>query len=704
MLDSIDLNDKSYEALLSEALAQIPLYSEEWTNFNSSDPGITLLQNLTAFSALQQEEINTVTPSIRRRLLALLGIRGGENVAATALAQVPRATALSLPAQYPLHAGSLDFETTEEITAQQWSIQAIYLGRDGDYTDITRLLGGKSNAAADVFGTEPEPGAALTCILEGTPGTRLRFWAQVPEGERRVPFAPGDSQPAFATTVWQYYTAEGWREMEARDETHGFLTDGEIALTVGEEPFAFFPETTVYGSAIRCLLRESHYDRPPRLRVLAGNLFPLRQQKTSAKCFACTPQTASVRSGLAALGNLFVYCRETAEGDYYAYGEAMEGGTARGRYYRRTLSPDGVTVDFDGARFGFAPLDEEDSVLLCCCDNEMVYHRDLGAVYGYEEQIIQLDLVRELLPTAFSVLAELPGQGDEPPTYRRIFPNCPLPDELCYEVLAAEGQLLVRHPAYGDSYRLYLADCVRTGGKTGNLRPGTQLEQLGGYDGTTVERVFEVPGGGFGGAGFETEEELRQRFFQEIHGVHTAVTAKDYELLAKAVPGLSIHKVKAVVFPVENRVEFVILPDAREERPTLSPLYRKQIAAFLEPRRMLTTRIDLFSPCYVRFDVTAKLAIKPNHPDAREEIETLLRRSLDYVTGETPFGSWVRFGDVYAALAALPCVAQISVLRLIPENKENLTAVSADYRLSDRALCYAGDIRLELQPYLGRNR
>ncbi len=41
--------EKTYEELLSEALMKIPFYSEEWTNRNPSDPGITILENLTAF-------------------------------------------------------------------------------------------------------------------------------------------------------------------------------------------------------------------------------------------------------------------------------------------------------------------------------------------------------------------------------------------------------------------------------------------------------------------------------------------------------------------------------------------------------------------------------------------------------------------------------------------------------------------------------
>ena len=73
MLNSINLDDKSYEDILAEAISQIPLYSDEWTNYNNSDPGITVVQNLSAFSLLQQAAINEITDPIRRNCCACWG-------------------------------------------------------------------------------------------------------------------------------------------------------------------------------------------------------------------------------------------------------------------------------------------------------------------------------------------------------------------------------------------------------------------------------------------------------------------------------------------------------------------------------------------------------------------------------------------------------------------------------------------------------
>ena len=39
-----NLDDRRYQDLLDEALARIPVYTPEWTNFNKSDPGVTLIE------------------------------------------------------------------------------------------------------------------------------------------------------------------------------------------------------------------------------------------------------------------------------------------------------------------------------------------------------------------------------------------------------------------------------------------------------------------------------------------------------------------------------------------------------------------------------------------------------------------------------------------------------------------------------------
>ena len=77
--------DKTYEELITEAQMQIPFYSQEWTNFQPSDPGITILENLTAFEALQLSRIHEMTPGVLKMLLKLLGFEAGKGKCARIL-------------------------------------------------------------------------------------------------------------------------------------------------------------------------------------------------------------------------------------------------------------------------------------------------------------------------------------------------------------------------------------------------------------------------------------------------------------------------------------------------------------------------------------------------------------------------------------------------------------------------------------------
>lgn len=68
------IDNRSYQEFLNEALARIPVHNPEWTNFNDSDPGITIIQ----LSAFMMENLlyraNLVPERNRKKFLKLLGI------------------------------------------------------------------------------------------------------------------------------------------------------------------------------------------------------------------------------------------------------------------------------------------------------------------------------------------------------------------------------------------------------------------------------------------------------------------------------------------------------------------------------------------------------------------------------------------------------------------------------------------------------
>ena len=182
MLNSINLNDKTYEELMAEALSRIPMYTDEWTNFNTSDPGITILQNLTAFNLLQQSYINQVGEPIRRKLLKLLGIVPQPNRAARVLLEAQTDRPLRLQQHMRFKASDLVFETDRETVLNPWRIAAFYSENEGVYRDLTYLLNRDVRAGTEVFGPNPRPGIALYCILSGNRRPESRsYYTHMPD-------------------------------------------------------------------------------------------------------------------------------------------------------------------------------------------------------------------------------------------------------------------------------------------------------------------------------------------------------------------------------------------------------------------------------------------------------------------------------------------------------------------------------------------
>jgi hypothetical protein len=68
------LDDRRYQDLLNEALARIPVHNPEWTNFNDSDPGVTLVQVFAFLTESLLYRSNQIPERNRRKFLQLLGV------------------------------------------------------------------------------------------------------------------------------------------------------------------------------------------------------------------------------------------------------------------------------------------------------------------------------------------------------------------------------------------------------------------------------------------------------------------------------------------------------------------------------------------------------------------------------------------------------------------------------------------------------
>lgn len=73
-----NLDDRSYDDLVAEAISLIPRYAPTWTNYNASDPGITLIELLAYFTEILIYRLDRVGRKNKINFLRLL--HGSKNV------------------------------------------------------------------------------------------------------------------------------------------------------------------------------------------------------------------------------------------------------------------------------------------------------------------------------------------------------------------------------------------------------------------------------------------------------------------------------------------------------------------------------------------------------------------------------------------------------------------------------------------------
>ncbi|MDV3456329.1 baseplate J/gp47 family protein [Sphingomonas sp. HF-S4] len=68
------IDDRDYRALVEETLARVPVHTPEWTNFNPSDPGVTIVQLFAFLTENLIYRANLIPERNRAKFLQLLGI------------------------------------------------------------------------------------------------------------------------------------------------------------------------------------------------------------------------------------------------------------------------------------------------------------------------------------------------------------------------------------------------------------------------------------------------------------------------------------------------------------------------------------------------------------------------------------------------------------------------------------------------------
>ncbi|MBE5918238.1 MAG: hypothetical protein E7272_00185 [Pseudobutyrivibrio ruminis] len=701
MLTYVEKEQKTYEERLAEAVTDIPLYTSEWTNFNPSDPAMTILETLVGFITLQQDSMDDIPLAVRRNLLKMVGFSAKKGRCARLLLSTSGVESrFSIPANHKFVIGDIVFETNREIVIDDNRIIGIYgkksnrMDFEEEYLDFSYLMDRETKLPALVFGEQPFAGDCLYLIANKLPeaGKEITLFVNLQKRIGRNAF-DAKTEKLFADVVWECYTDDGWIAMDARDNTNAFLMSGEIRVWMPDATAAIYEDAPISGYAIRARLKSAQYDVRPKVVSIDAFLFEVWQKNTISECHSFSRSTeVNLISEMTEEAYIDVFCREE-KGESYRKYEYNPDTEAEGRFYDiKRVDYGNFKILFDKSKRGIGPKKCRDCVKVVVYTEDVMRQYSLGRVLGYDNQEINLPF-NNIVGNSFCILAK---RKDDSGAFIYDFVRPEHSDEgaLFYHLLENDGKIVIEDAGHFIGADLYLAAVALNNGPEGNIREGNFLKSPDDNnipDGVT----FFNPVAGTGGCFKETIESVRQRFLTDMEKPYTAVTEKDYENLVLTTPGLCIHKAKAQMDEERNLVKIAVKQGTDEGFPRLSDIYQKIIKERVEERRLLTTRVELIQPIYMPVNVNATVYVKTHFDNAASMIEETIRERIDYLNSEKNFGEVLKFDELFHAIEMLDCVEYVYDLSLRPKTLSGAKMRDADVVPDKNCLLYPGEIHIE---------
>lgn len=678
-----NLDDRRWSDLVEQGRALVPLHAPEWTDHNASDPGITLMELFAWVAEMDIYRLNRLTDAQKLRLLALMGVRPAPPRPATvasALRITAGASPVSLPAGSEFSGTRLDgtpvlLRSKAAIDVVAASLSALQ-GKDGaGFRNLTAAWTRQESIA--LFGDDPAPGAEL--YLGFDQALPVGAWAQLyfcidgaqatlAERARIVADeqAPGPLVHHGARLVWEYLADIGasgtWLALEAVDDTRSFSLAGSVRLRPAQGM-----KSSALGRVartlcwVRCRFDQGAFDDAPRAgrvmssgvelvqsvpvttswpiakgTVVTGSLSPgqsigLRLTVQAGQIVALSPDTAPDAPAYVVLA----YQAATAALPGLLVIEGSLAGTGTGEPGQR------ITL-------GQRPL-VESSLRLFSVENDR--YRAWTQVDDFAAST-RFDAHFHLDPTRGDVVA---GDGEK----GRVFPpGCQV--FACYEA----------------------------------TQPAPALSQLAGLADTPHNRAFIADASAIGRIAAEAPVAIEAAADAETltHAIGRAIAARearlravtdeDFEAIARETPGLRVARAIARpnLYPAPQcvsapgMVAVIVLPTLPLSRPVPSPGFIERIAARIEARRTLGTRVVVIGPRYLEVAVRATLKAFEGTDAQRlaAQVAQALDAFFDPLSGGPDGTGWPLGRDVYRAevmqvIDQTPGVDHVLSLELVAE-------------------------------------
>ena len=627
-LPEIQLDDRRFQDLVSEARLKITRACPEWTEHNVSDPGITLIELFAWMTEMTIYRLNRVPDKLHVTLLELLGIRlDGPSAAQTSLrfrlAETPREP-LMIPAGTtevgtPRTATeeSIIFQVDEDFEVPALKPAAYALQRGGQVKSVGVADGVAKPSGADqlAFASPPAVGDALYLGFEEPIG-RLLIEVDVDASQARGAGVNPEDPPLR----WEVSQGDGeWLEARVLEDLTGGFNYGSGTVELELPP----------RSAIQPLAGH-------RLHWLRCRIDDTTRHGGAATTYSQAPEIYSITA--APMG-----CRLPATHAAQVESEVI-----------------GVS---DGTPGQVHPLRNSPVLKPAAGETLEVQDPESGDWARWE---LHDDFVGSTEFDRHFCLDVVSGEIEFGPAIRETDGGW-----TQYGAVPPKGAVL-RFTRYRHG-----------GGRLGNVTAGTVTvlkSTLAGID-TVIN-----PEPAVGGVDAEQLTHARERASMEIRSRYRAVTAEDFEFLAgEASPRVA----RAVCIPPREGgavplhiVPRVIPADRLLAYDELVPdeALMTEVAEYLDDRRLIGTTVQLLPCRFKGLSVVVNLQASPLADTARveEDVAHALYTYLNPLVGGNPagpgggwpFGRALNQGELYGIVHAVDGVEFVKILRIYETNLE----------------------------------
>ena len=625
------IDSRTYQELLDDALGRVPVHNPDWTNFNESDPGVTIVELFAFLTENLLYRANQIPERNRLKFLSLLGVPLEPPSSAKGLVQISNdkgaLETVTLNADLELRAGNVPFRT-----------QAAF--------DVLPVEG-------RLYFKRPNPDTTLRAYYEqlydAVDASVLQLYETVPlEQQGGAPLSFGDT---VDNAVWIALLARAGESIDdARDQLAGktlnvgvvpALASGSATLTPSGRP----PATD--GSRL-----EFGLPRLPPSGGLVGDRQPAYRTLPSVSSTNVLVSPGVVQVELPGVDELHLWNNL----------EPLEPGTGN-------LPPALDDSDVDARVITWVriqpPVGAEATILWaginCVEISQRAHVRDevLPNGTGEPDQVarlarspvipgsVQLTVTSAGIAQQWQEIDDLLAAGPEiPAPDLRAEPGVPPPKPAPAEVFAVDpeaGQL-----RFGDGLRGRRPPrdaTLRTSydyglGRAGNVARGTVTTAPAlpaGFKATNPVRTW-------GGAEGESVAEGEKQVARYLQHRDRLVTAADFRTIARRTPGIDLGRVE--VLPAFNpdasaepgdapgAVTLLVIPRydvTQPDAPIPDSLFVEAVCEYLDPRRLVTTEVFVRGPVYtpvwitVGIDVVAGASIPQVRDDVKARLLAFLR-------------------------------------------------------------------------------